>query len=48
MRHKVKRQVKGLLQLDLFEPRDGDYDYRVAVTNKMGSEPEPPPNWWTH
>jgi len=37
MRHKVRRQVKGPLQLDLFEPRDVDYDYRVVVTNKMGS-----------
>lgn len=37
VRHKVRRQVKGALQLDLFEPRDVDYDYRVVVTNKTGS-----------
>ena len=37
VRHQVLRQVKGPLQLDLFEPRDVDYDYRVVVTNKMGS-----------
>ena len=37
VRHKVQRQVKGPLQLDLFEPRDVDYDYRVVVTNKTGS-----------
>ena len=30
VRHQVRRQVKGPLQLDLFEPR-------VVVTNKMGS-----------
>ena len=29
--------MKGALQLDLFEPRDIDHDYRVVVTNKMGS-----------
>ncbi len=37
VRHQVRRQVKGPLQLDLFEPRDIDYDYRVVVTNKTGS-----------
>jgi len=37
VRHTVRRQVKGPLQLDLFEPREVDYDYRVVVTNKMGS-----------
>ena len=37
VRRKVRRQVKGALQLDLFEPRDIDHDYRVVVTNKMGS-----------
>jgi hypothetical protein len=37
VRHKVRRQVKEPLQLDLFEPRDFDYDYRVVVTNKRGS-----------
>lgn len=37
VRHKVQRQGKEPLQLDLFEPRDFDYDYRVVVTNKMAS-----------
>jgi hypothetical protein len=37
VRRKVRRQIKGPLQLDLFEPRDIDHDYRVVVTNKMGS-----------
>lgn len=37
VRRKVRRQVKGALQLDLFEPREIDHDYRVVVTNKMGS-----------
>ncbi len=37
VRHKVRRQEKGALQLDLFEPRTFDYDYRVVVTNKTGS-----------
>ena len=37
VRHKVRRQEKDPLQLDLFEPRDFDYDYRVVVTNKMTS-----------
>ena len=37
VRRKVQRQVKGPLQLDLFEPRAIDYDYRVVATNKMGS-----------
>ena len=37
VRQKVRRQVKGPLQLDLFQPRDFDYDYRVVVTNKTGS-----------
>lgn len=37
VRHKVRRQLKGPLQLDLFEPRTFDYDYRVVVTNKTGS-----------
>lgn len=36
VRHKVRRQQKGPLQLDLFEPRDFDYDYRVVATNKTG------------
>ena len=37
VRQKVRRQVKGALQLDLFVPRSFDYDYRVVVTNKTGS-----------
>ena len=37
VRRKVRRQVKGPLQLDLFEPRDIDHDYRVVVTNKTVS-----------
>ena len=34
VRHRVRRQQKGPLQLDLFEPRAFDYDYRVIATNK--------------
>ena len=34
IRRKVKRQQKGPLQLDLFEPLDFDYEYTVIVTNK--------------
>ena len=37
VRRKVRRQIKGPLQLDLFEPRSFDHDYRVLVTNKTGS-----------
>ncbi len=33
-RKKTKRQHKGPLQLDLFEPRDFNFDYKVIVTNK--------------
>ena len=36
-RRKTKKQRKGLLQLDLFEPRDFNYDYKVVVTNKSES-----------
>ncbi len=36
-RHKTKRQRKGPIQLDLFEPRDFNFDYRVIVTNKRES-----------
>ena len=36
-RKKTKRQQKGPLQLDLFEPRDFNFDYKVLVTNKGGS-----------
>jgi len=39
VRHNVQRQGKEPLQLDLFEPRDFDYDYRVVVTNKRASAP---------
>jgi hypothetical protein len=31
------RQQKGPLQLDLFEPRNVNFDYKVLVTNKRGS-----------
>jgi len=34
LRQRVKKQRKGPLQLDLFEPKDYDYDYKVIVTNK--------------
>lgn len=36
IRQRVPIQRKGALQLDLFEPRDHDYDYKVIVTNKPG------------
>jgi len=36
-RKKTKKQHKGPLQLDLFEPRDFNYDYKVIVTNKYES-----------
>ena len=36
-RRKNKKQIKGPLQLNLFEPRDFNYDYKVIVTNKRGS-----------
>lgn len=34
IRQEVPEQRKGELQLDLFEPRDRKYDYKVIVTNK--------------
>ena len=34
VRKSVRRQIKGPLQLDLFEPRDFDYEYKVVLTNK--------------
>ena len=37
VRHSVRRQQKGPLQLDLFEPRAFDYDYRVVATSKRES-----------
>ena len=36
-RRKTRKQHKGPLQLDLFEPRDFNYDYKVVVTNKSES-----------
>ena len=36
-RRKNKKQIKGPLQLDLFEPRDFNFDYKVIVTNKKES-----------
>jgi hypothetical protein len=36
-RKRHKKQRKGPLQLDLFEPRDFNYDYKVIVTNKTES-----------
>ena len=37
IRRRNKKQHKGPLQLDLFEPRDFNYDYKVIVTNKLES-----------
>jgi hypothetical protein len=37
IRKKAKKQHKGPLQLDLFEPRDFNYEYKVIVTNKRQS-----------
>jgi hypothetical protein len=37
IRKKVKKQIKGPLQLDLFEPRDFQFEYKVIVTNKRES-----------
>jgi hypothetical protein len=36
-RRKNKKQRKAPLQLDLFEPRDFNFDYKVIVTNKRVS-----------
>ena len=36
-RRKNKKQIKGPLQLDLFEPVDFNFDYKVIVTNKRES-----------
>jgi hypothetical protein len=33
-RKKIKKQYKGPLQLDLFQPRDFNFQYKVIVTNK--------------
>ena len=37
LRQRRPQQVKGALQLDLFEPRSFDFEYKVIVTNKHGS-----------
>jgi hypothetical protein len=37
IRRKTRKQHKGPIQLDLFEPRDFNYDYKVIVTNKSES-----------
>ena len=37
IRRRNKKQLKGPLQLDLFEPRDFKYGYKVIVTNKTKS-----------
>jgi len=34
---KIKKPQRGPLQLDLFEPLDLNYEYRVIVTNKTES-----------
>ena len=34
VRQKRKQPIKGELQLDLFEPRSFEYEYKVIVTNK--------------
>lgn len=34
VRQKVEKQIKAPLQLDLFEPRDHQYDFKLIVTNK--------------
>jgi hypothetical protein len=31
------KQIKGALQLDLFEPHDFEYDYKCVITNKRCS-----------
>lgn len=36
-RKRIKKPQKGALQLDLFEPVDRDYQYKVIVTNKTES-----------
>jgi len=37
VRKRIRRRRKGPLQLDLFEPRSFDYEYKVIVTNKQES-----------
>lgn len=34
IRKRVKKQIKGPLQLDLFVPYDHDYEYKVILTNR--------------
>ena len=34
MRQKVKKQEKGVIQLDLFRPVDYEYEYKVIISNK--------------
>ena len=34
VRHKVHKRRKGPVQLDLYEPRDVEHEYKVIVTNK--------------
>jgi hypothetical protein len=35
VRRRMKQQIKGPLQLDLFEPRDFHFQYKVIATNKQ-------------
>ena len=37
IRQKIPVQRNGVLQLDLFEPRDYEHDYKVIMTNKQAS-----------
>jgi len=37
LRQRVACQQKGPLQLDLFEPKSFEYEYKVIVTNKTGT-----------
>ena len=37
IRKKQPKRRKGPLQLDLFEPRDHEYQYKVIMTNKVGT-----------
>jgi hypothetical protein len=36
LRHKVKKQRKGPVQLELFVPHEDGYEFKVIVTNKQG------------
>jgi hypothetical protein len=36
-RKRRAKQRKGPLQLDLFEPRDYEYEFKVVITNKVGN-----------